>query len=61
MNIKLPLLESGIGAISFYRSELEHITGLHGLHSSLAPLLEIFLTDMLFGERVSLFDQRLIN
>jgi len=61
MNIKLPLLESGVGAISFYRSELEHITGLHGLHSSLAPLLEIFLTDMLFGERVSLFDQRLIN
>ena len=61
MNIKLPLLESGVGAISFYRSELENITGLHGLHSSLAPLLEIFLTDMLFGERVSLFDQRLIN
>ncbi len=61
MNIKLPLLESGVGAISFYRSELEHITGLHGLHSSLAPLLDIFLTDMLFGERVSLLDQRLIN
>ena len=61
MNIKLPLLESGVGAISFYRSELEHITGLHGLHSALAPLLEIFLTDMLFGERVSLFDQRLIG
>jgi len=45
MNIKLPLLESGVGAISFYRNELEHITGLHGLHSSLAPLLEIFLTE----------------
>jgi len=61
MTIKMPLLESGVGAISFYRSELEHITGLHGLHPALAPLLEIFLTDMLFGERVSLFDQRLIN
>ena len=31
------------------------------MHSSLAPLLEIFLTEMLFGERLSLFDQRLIN
>jgi type III restriction enzyme len=61
MTIKLPLLESGIGAISFFRDELEHITGLHGLHSSLAPLLEIFLTDMLFGQRLSLFDQQLIN
>ena len=61
MTIKMPLLESGVGAISFYRSELEHITGLHGLHPTLAPLLEIFLTEMLFGERVSLFDQRLIN
>jgi type III restriction enzyme len=61
MTIKLPLLESGIGAISFYRDELEHITGLHSLHSTLAPLLEIFLTDMLFGERVSLFDQRIIS
>jgi len=61
MTIKMPLLESGVGAISFYRSELEHITGLHGLHPALAPLLEIFLTEMLFGERVSLFDQRLIN
>lgn len=61
MMIKLPLLDNGIGAISFYRDELEHITALHGLHSTLAPLLETFLTDMLFGERVSLFDQRLIS
>jgi type III restriction enzyme len=61
MTVKLPLLESGIGAISFFRDELEHITGLHGLHSSLAPLLEIFLTEILFGQRLSLFDQQLIN
>jgi type III restriction enzyme len=61
MTIKLPLLESGIGAISFFRDELEHITGLHGLHTSLAPLLEIFLTEILFGQRLSLFDQQLIN
>ncbi|HPS91732.1 MAG TPA: DEAD/DEAH box helicase family protein [Methanothrix sp.] len=61
MTVKLPLLESGIGAISFFRDELEHITGLHGLHASLAPLLEIFLTEILFGQRLSLFDQQLIN
>lgn len=61
MTVKLPLLESGIGAISFFRDELEHITGLHGLHASLAPLLETFLTEMLFGQKVSLFDQKLIN
>ncbi len=61
MTIKLPLLESGIGAISFFRDELEHITALHGMHSSLAPLLEIFLTELLFGQRLSLFDQQLIN
>ena len=61
MTVKLPLLESGIGAISFFRDELEHITGLHGLHASLAPLLETFLTETLFGQKISLFDQRLIN
>jgi type III restriction enzyme len=61
MTIKLPLLESGIGAISFFREELQNITGLHGLQASLAPLLEIFLTEILFGQRLSLFDQLLIN
>jgi type III restriction enzyme len=61
MTVKLPLLESGIGAISFFKDELEHITGLHGLHASLAPLLETFLTEMLFGQKMSIFDQQLID
>ncbi len=61
MTVKLPLLESGIGAISFFKDELEHITGLHGLHASLAPLLEAFLTEMLFGQKMSIFDQQLID
>ncbi|MBW2087326.1 MAG: restriction endonuclease subunit R, partial [Deltaproteobacteria bacterium] len=61
MKIRLPLLESGIGAISYYREELEHITGLRGTHKILAPLLETFLTEILFEERVTLFDDRLLS
>ncbi len=61
MNIQLPLLESGVGAISFYREELERMTQLRGLHATLAPLLETFLTEILFEERVDLFDPRLIS
>lgn len=60
MNIRLPLLENGIGAVSYYREELEHITGLRGAHTVLAPLIEIFLTEILFGEKTELFDPRLI-
>ena len=61
MKIKLPLLESGVGAISYYREELEYITGLKGTHQVLAPLLETFLTEILFEEKVTLYDQRLLN
>ncbi len=61
MKIRLPLLENGMGAISYYREELEHITGLKGTHRILAPLLQTFLTEMLFGKRVDLFDPRLLG
>jgi type III restriction enzyme len=61
MKVRLPLLESGIGAISFFREELEHITGLRGTHRVLAPLLETFLTQILFEEDVTLFDPRLLS
>jgi len=61
MQIKLPLLESGFGAISFYVKELEQISDLHGLHSVLAPLIETFLTEMLFNQQVSLNDPRLLS
>jgi len=60
MNIRLPLLESGIGAVSYYREELEHIAGLRGTHKVLAPLLETFITEILFEEKVTLFDPRLL-
>jgi type III restriction enzyme len=61
MKIRLPLLESGIGAVSFYREELEHITALRGTHTTLAPLIETFLTEILFEEKVTLFDPRLLS
>ena len=61
MKIRLPLLEDGMGAISYYREELEHITGLKGTHQVLAPLLETFLTEILFDEKVDLFDSRLFG
>ncbi len=61
MKIKLPLLQSGFGAIAFYREELERICQLRGTHARLAPLIESFLTEILFGEKVSLTDQRLIT
>ena len=61
MEIRLPLLESGVGAVSFFREELEMICSLRGTHAMLAPLLETFLTEMLFVEKLTLFDDRLVS
>jgi type III restriction enzyme len=61
MKLRLPLLENGMGAVSYFREELEHITSLKGTHQVLAPLLETFLTETLFEEKVDLFDSRLIG
>ncbi len=61
MEIRLPLLQSGVGAISFFREELEMICGLRGTHGVLAPLLETFLTDILFKEKLTLYDPRLVG
>lgn len=61
MTIRLPLLESGVGAVSYYREELEHIAGLRGTHQTLAPLLETFINELLFEEKVTLFDPRLLS
>ena len=43
MKIQLPLLQSGIGAISFYMEEIEKLTSLRGTHQVLAPLIQTFL------------------
>jgi type III restriction enzyme len=61
MMAKLPLLENSWGAISFYREELERITRIKGTHSVLAPLIQRFLQETLFGEHVELNDPRLTS
>lgn len=61
MKIHLPLLRDGVGAVTFYRMELEHLAGLTNTHTVLAPLLEKFFTEALFLESASLFDPRLVS
>jgi len=61
MKVKLPLLESAVGAISFYRQMLEHQTRIRGTHAVLAPFLKRFLEEVLFEEKVVLSDQRLLS
>jgi len=61
MTIHLPLLESGVGAVSFYRQELETACKVKNTHTVLAPLIQSFLEEMLFQEKTTLFDQRLVD
>ena len=61
MKVKLPLLENGFTAVSFYREELEAACGIRGTHAVLAPLLQKFLEEILFVEKVTLFDPRLCS
>ena len=60
MTIKLPLLTDGMGAISFFREELERATRIRGQHAKLAPLIQRFLEEVLFEKRVTLYDNRVI-
>jgi len=60
MKVSLALLESGIGALSFYVQELEYICKVRNTHQVLAPLLEKFFEAMLFGPGHSLFDAALV-
>ena len=59
MKVSLPLLQNGITAISFYVRELEAACKVQSTHTVLAPLLQIFLGEILFGKKVSLTDPRL--
>lgn len=59
MRISLPLLQNGITAISFFVRELEAACRVQSTHTVLAPLLQTFLGEVLFGEKVSLVDPRL--
>jgi type III restriction enzyme len=60
MRIKLPLLADGIGAISFFREELERAARIRGQHAVLAPLIQRFLEEVLFGASVTLYDPRVV-
>ncbi len=59
MKISLPLLQNGLTALSFFVQELEAACHVRNMHTVLAPLLQTFLGEMLFGENVSLVDKRL--
>ncbi|MFT3991402.1 MAG: DEAD/DEAH box helicase family protein [Luteolibacter sp.] len=61
MKVNLALLDNGIGAISFYVQELEHTCKVKGTHQVLAPLLQVFLEEMLFGPERSIFDGELVK
>ncbi len=60
MKVNLALLESGVGAISFYEQELEYICKMKGTHQVLGPLLQIFFEQMLFGPGRSIFDPKVV-
>jgi type III restriction enzyme len=60
MKVNLALLQSGVGAISFYVQELEYICKVKGAHQVLAPLLQVFFEQLLFGPGKSIFDPKLV-
>ncbi|MBI5676339.1 MAG: DEAD/DEAH box helicase family protein [Nitrospirae bacterium] len=60
MTVQIPLLQNGMGAISFYVKELENITHLKGTHPVLASLVQTFLEEILFEHKVDIFDEKLL-
>jgi type III restriction enzyme len=60
LKINLPLLQSGVGAVSYLVKQLEHICKLRGMHAVLAPLVQTFLEEILFEKKTDLYDQALI-
>jgi type III restriction enzyme len=60
MKVNLALLESGVGAISFYVQEVEYICKVKSTHQVLAPLLQKLFEEMLFGPGHSVFESSLV-
>lgn len=60
MKVKLPLLENGFGAISYYRELIERACKVRGEHAVLAPLLQRFIEELLFGQTVTITDPRVV-
>lgn len=61
MKFDLPLLQNGLTAISFYIRELEKVCKVQSTHSILAPLFQTFLSEILFGEKIGLVDERMTS
>jgi type III restriction enzyme len=61
MKVNLPLLESGVGAVSFYVKEIEYICKVRGTHAVLAPLIQVFFEEILFGPGRSIFSADLVK
>jgi type III restriction enzyme len=61
MKVNLVLLDSGVGAVSFYVQELEYICKIRNTHQVLAPLIQKFFEEVLFGRVVSIFDVNLVS
>jgi type III restriction enzyme len=61
MKIRLPLLADGMGAISFFREELERAAKIRGTHAKLAPLIQRLFEELLFGQKVDLYNRRVIS
>ena len=59
MRVNLPLLSNGFTAISFYVRELEAACKVQNTHTVLAPLLQTFLGEILFDQKIDLTDRRL--
>ncbi|MDR0534971.1 MAG: hypothetical protein LBG65_01210 [Puniceicoccales bacterium] len=60
MKIHLPLLRTGVGAVSYFVKELEMVAHLRGTHAKLAPLLGRFWTETLFDRQTTLSDPALV-
>ena len=56
MQIHLPLLDNGLGAVSYYVKLLEQVCKVRNLHTVVAPVLQTFLEEVLFKTKTSLFD-----
>jgi len=61
LKINLPLLESGVGAVSYFVKQLEQVCKLRGTHTALAPLVQTFLEEILFEKKTNLYDQALVS
>jgi type III restriction enzyme len=60
MTFHIELLQSGMGAVSYYIKQLEMICKVRAIHTPIAPLMQTFLEEILFEKKASLFENELI-